>query len=62
MLVTLITLTVYAVGGQRPVGAVTALLRLIGSGLLGLITLPLVSRCMNTLKDALPKRKGYGWQ
>jgi len=62
MIVTLITLLVYAASGQRSFHFGHALLRLVGSGLLGMATLPLVSLAMNTLEAALPKRKGYGWQ
>lgn len=53
---------VYAINGQRPVHFGQALLRMAGSGLLGMATLPLVSVLMKTLEDSLPKRKRYGWQ
>lgn len=62
MLVTFTTLLVFAAGGQRPIHPGYALLRLVGSGLLGMVTLPLVSLAMNTLEAALPKRRRYGWQ
>jgi len=62
MLVTFVTLLVYAASGQRPLHFGYALLRLIGSGLLGMVTLPLVSLAMNKLEASLPKRRGYGWQ
>ena len=62
MLVTFTTLIVFAVSGQRPIHPGYALLRLVGSGLLGMVTLPLVSLAMNTLEAALPKRRRYGWQ
>jgi len=62
MAVTLLTLLIYTATGQRPFHFGHALLRLFGSGLLGMVTLPLVSLAMNTLEAALPKRKGYGWQ
>jgi len=62
MLVTLLTLVIYTISGQRPFHFGYALLRLTGSGLLGMVTLPLVSWIMNKLESALPKRRGYGWQ
>jgi rod shape-determining protein MreD len=62
MIVTITTLLVYAASGLRPFHLGHALLRLVGSGLLGMVTLPLVSLTMNMLEAALPKRKGYGWQ
>ena len=62
MLVTFTTLIVFAASGQRPIHPGYALLRLVGSGLLGLVTLPLVSLAMNKLEAALPKRRRYGWQ
>ena len=62
MLVTFTTLIVFAASGQRPIHPGYALLRLVGSGLLGMVTLPLVSLAMNTLEAALPKRRRYGWQ
>jgi rod shape-determining protein MreD len=62
MLVMFVTILVYAGTGQRPFHFGYALLRILGSGLLGLATLPLVSLAMNKLEDALPKRRGYGWQ
>ena len=62
MMVTFATLLIYAVSGQRPFHPGYALLRLVGSGLLGMVTLPLVSMTMNMLEAVLPKRRGYGWQ
>lgn len=62
MVVTLLTLFLYTVSGLRPFHFGYALLRLVGSGLLGMVALPLVSLAMNKLEDALPKRRGYGWQ
>jgi len=62
VLVTFVTILIYAVSGQRPFHFGYALLRLIGSGLLGMVALPLVSLAMNKLESALPKRRGYGWQ
>ena len=62
MLVTFAALLIYAASGQRPFHLGYALLRLVGSGLLGMVTLPLVSLTMNKLEAVLPKRRGYGWQ
>ncbi|MCF7818566.1 MAG: rod shape-determining protein MreD [Kiritimatiellales bacterium] len=62
MAATLVATLVYALNGERPFHFGYALLRIIGSGLLGMATLPLVSRAVNQLEAALPKRKGYGWQ
>ena len=59
---TFIAVLVYAASGQRPFGAGLTLLRLAGSLLLGMATLPLVSRSIVWLENALPKRRGYGWQ
>jgi len=53
---------VYAATGQRPILFGDTLLRVVGAGVLGLATLPLVSLSMNKLETALPKRRGYGWQ
>ena len=62
MVVMGITVLIYAINGQRPVHFGYALLRIIGSGLLGIAVLPLVSLSINKLEAALPKRRGYGWQ
>ena len=62
MLAMLIAILIYTVTGQRPFHFGYALLRIIGSGLLGLIVLPLVSWLMKKLEAAIPKRRGYGWQ
>jgi rod shape-determining protein MreD len=62
LIVTFITLVLYAVSGLRPLHPGLGLLRLLGSGLLGMATLPLVSYGMVRLENALPRRKGYGWQ
>lgn len=62
MVATLVATLVYALNGERPFHFGYTLLRLMGSGLLGMVVLPLVSRIVNQLEDALPKRKGYGWQ
>ena len=62
VIVTFTTMLIYAMSGQRPFHFGHAVLRLAGSGLLGMVTLPLVSLAMNKLENALPKRRGYGWQ
>jgi rod shape-determining protein MreD len=59
---TFVTILVYSFSGQRPVPFSMALLRLVGSFCLGMITLPLVTLAINKLEAALPKRRGYGWQ
>lgn len=59
---TFVTLLLYTASGQRPFGMGTALLRLTGSLLLGMLVLPLISRIVLRIEDALPKRRGYGWQ
>jgi hypothetical protein len=53
---------VYGIGGQRPVDPGYAVLRFVGSGLLGMAALPAVSLPITMLEGALPKKKGYGWQ
>ncbi len=62
MVAMLIATVVYTATGQRPFDFSYTLLRLVGAGLLGMATLPLVSLSMNKLEAALPKRRGYGWQ
>lgn len=62
MLAMLVAIMIYTATGQRPFHFGLALVRIMGSGLLGLVTLPLVALTMNTLESALPKRRGYGWQ
>ena len=51
-----------AATGARSPHAGIALLRLVGGALLGAATLPVVSRAINAMEAALPKRRGYGWQ
>lgn len=62
MVVMLITILLYSATGQRPFHFGYSLLRIIGSGLFGLATLPVVSLTMNKLEASLPKRRSYGWQ
>lgn len=62
MLAMLIAILLYTASGQRPFHFGYALLRIMGSGVLGLVTLPLVSWTMKRLEAAIPKRRGYGWQ
>ncbi len=59
---TLAALFIYSATGQRPFHFGFSMLRLIGSALLGMATLPFVSYSINKLEAALPKRRGYGWQ
>ncbi len=58
----LMAMLVYMGSGQRPVQPGHALLHLLGAALLGMATLPLVSRAASRLEAALPRRRGYGWQ
>ncbi len=53
---------VYSVTGQRALPPGMALLRLLGSTLLGMATLPIVSRSINWLESLIPKPREYGWQ
>jgi len=62
MLAMLVTIVIYTASGQRPFHLGFAFLRIVGSGVLGMATLPLVSLAMNKLESILPKRRGYGWQ
>lgn len=62
VLAMLVMVLVYAITGQRPFHFGYTMLRLIGSGLLGMVTLPLVSFGVNKFEAALPKRRGCGWQ
>jgi rod shape-determining protein MreD len=62
MFVVLITTMIYTVTGQRSFHFGFTLLRLLGAGLLGLVTMPFVSLFMKKLGSMLPKRRGYGWQ
>lgn len=62
MVVMLVAILIYTATGQRPFHMGYALLRIVGSGLLGMAALPLVSGAMKALEAALPKRRGYGWQ
>ena len=62
MLATLIAALVYTLTGQRPFHFGNTLLRILGSGLMGMATLPLVAYPMRWLESMLPKRRGYGWQ
>lgn len=62
MLAMLVTIVVYAINGQRPFHFGYGVLRITGSCLLGMATLPLVALCINKTLAVLPKRRGYGWQ
>ena len=57
-----IALVIYSVSGQRSIPPLLGLLRLVGSAVLGMVTLPIVSRIINRLEALIPKRRGYGWQ
>ncbi len=57
-----VTAAEYALLGLRPLAVGLVLLRLFGSLLQGMVTLPLVSRILNALEASLPKRREYGWQ
>lgn len=57
-----VTLLIYSVTGQRAVPPGLAFLRLLGASLLGMGTLPVVSRTINWLESLIPKPRGYGWQ
>jgi rod shape-determining protein MreD len=59
---TLTALLIYTVTNQRSLPGVMVLMRLIGSTLLGMATLPIVSRSVNRLESLIPKRRAYGWQ
>lgn len=60
--VTFITMLIFSVSGQRPFHFGITLHRLMGSFILGMFTLPLVSRAIIRLEALLPKRRDYGWQ
>jgi rod shape-determining protein MreD len=62
MVAMLITILIYTISGQRTFHFGYTLLRLVGSAILGLVTLPLVALAMTRLVAILPKRRGYGWQ
>ena len=57
-----VTLLIYTVTGQRPFHFGMATVRLFSSFFLGMATLPLVSIAITRIEEALPKRRGYGWQ
>jgi hypothetical protein len=59
---TFVAMLVYSATGQREAHPLMAMVRLIGSTGLGMVTLPLVSRAISRTEASLPKRKGYGWQ
>ena len=59
---TFITMLIFSLSGQRPFHFGLTLHRLAGSFLLGMFTLPLISRAIIRLEALLPKRRSYGWQ
>ncbi len=58
----LTTLLIYSATGQRGFSAGMVLLRLFGSLVLGMATLPLVSRTINWMESLIPNPRRYGWQ
>lgn len=60
--VTFITMLIFLVSGQRPFHFGGTLHRLMGSFVLGMFTLPTVSRSITRIEALLPKRRDYGWQ
>lgn len=58
----LVAWLVYTLSGQRPFHLGLTLLRLMGSTVLGMLTLPLVSRAIIRIEALIPKRRDYGWQ
>lgn len=62
MIVTMVAVIIYGLTAQRPIHPGPVFLRLIGSGLLGAVALPVVSGIVKTVEGALPKRREYGWQ
>lgn len=62
MLVTLAALLFYRIGGIRPLPPLQTMVRVAGAALLGMLTLPAVSGAVRSIENALPKRRGYGWQ
>ncbi|WP_372795537.1 hypothetical protein [Pontiella sp.] len=59
---TFITMLIFSVSGQRPFHFGGALHALVGSFVIGVFTLPLVSRLIIRLEALIPKRRDYGWQ
>ncbi|MDF7801741.1 hypothetical protein P4C99_19845 [Pontiellaceae bacterium B1224] len=59
---TFVSLLIFTASGQRPFHFGQAMLRLIGSFVLGMITLPLLSPAILQLEALIPKRRNYGWQ
>jgi rod shape-determining protein MreD len=57
-----VTLLIYSATGQRTVPPGLALVRMLGAILLGMVTLPVVSRSINWLESLIPKPREYGWQ
>lgn len=62
LLVAFVALVVYSITGQRSFPPAIGLLRLLGSLLLGAVTLPLVSLVVGWLESMIPKPREYGWQ
>ncbi|MBN2161604.1 MAG: hypothetical protein JXR25_12565 [Pontiellaceae bacterium] len=62
LFVTFTTLIIYSATGQRAIPPALGFLRLGGSMLLGMVTLPIISRGINWLESLIPKPREYGWQ
>ena len=59
---TVVTLVIYSATGQRVPPAAMVFMRLLGSLLLGMVTLPAVSFAVTRLEALIPKPREYGWQ
>lgn len=55
-------LVIYSATGQRILPPGLVFLRLFGSIVLGMLTLPLVAHTMKRLEAMIPRRREYGWQ
>jgi rod shape-determining protein MreD len=62
LFLTFITLLILTASGQRPFYFGQAVMRLLGSIFLGMLTVPLVSRTILGIESLVPKRRTYGWQ
>jgi rod shape-determining protein MreD len=59
---TLTSLFIFTLTRERPFHFGFAILRLIGSGLLGMVISPFIFMGINKLEALLPRRRGYNWQ
>jgi rod shape-determining protein MreD len=62
LFLTFMTLLILTASGQRPFYFGQAVMRLLGSIFLGMLTVPLVSRAVLGIESLIPKRRTYGWQ